>query len=297
MDTLDVQLLRPYWLLAIPVAWLLVYRLAQAADPMTRWKRFIAPHLLGQLVLGHDGQRVRNWPLLTLGTVWTLTALALAGPAWEREATPFAEDRAALMIVLEVSESMLGEDVQPTRLARAVHKIRDLLALRPDGKTGLVAYSGSAHLVMPLSEDPEVVRAFAADLTPDVMPLPGSDALMEAIAIAHRVLEAAKTPGSMLVLTDDFALPDNPATWPDSLIVLGITAEPDFGEAVESVGAELIDIAVDDRDVRAVNRLIERHYAAVSTDAQNWQDRGYGLLPFIAVLVLLWFRHGWIVRS
>ena len=56
-----------------------------------------------------------------------MTVVALAGPAWQREPAPFADDTAVLAIVLKVTPSMLTEDIQPTRLSRSVQKIHDLL--------------------------------------------------------------------------------------------------------------------------------------------------------------------------
>ena len=54
----------------------------------------------------------------------------MAGPAWREQDSPFTEDAAALVIVLEVTPSMRTTDVQPSRLERAVQKIHDLLAAR-----------------------------------------------------------------------------------------------------------------------------------------------------------------------
>src|SRR5262249_62274616 len=105
-----------------------------------------------------------------------LGVVALAGPTWEREPAPFAEDRAVLAIVLKVTPSMQSQDVQPTRLARATEKIRDLLAQRPGAKTALFAYAGSAHRVMPLTSDSGIIEAFAAELAPGVVAGDGSRA-------------------------------------------------------------------------------------------------------------------------
>jgi hypothetical protein len=60
--------------------------------------------------------------------------------------------------------------VQPSRLERAAQKIRDLLAERRGTRSALIAYAGSAHLVMPLTRDADLIARFAAELSPDVMP-------------------------------------------------------------------------------------------------------------------------------
>ena len=68
-----------------------------------------------------------------------IASLALAGPTWKREPTPFSEDQAPLVIALDVSSSMEMTDIQPSRLQRAQQKVRDLLALRSGARplTGL----------------------------------------------------------------------------------------------------------------------------------------------------------------
>ena len=71
--------------------------------------------------------------------------LVVAGPTWEREITPFTEDHAPLVIAIELTPSMLCTDQQPTRLERARHKVRDLLARRRGARTAVIGYAGSAR--------------------------------------------------------------------------------------------------------------------------------------------------------
>jgi len=73
---------------------------------------------------------------------------------------PFVQDEAPLVLALDLSRSMDAIDVQPTRLLRAEQKIRDLLALRPGARTGLIAYAGSSHMVLPLTDDAKVIEMY-----------------------------------------------------------------------------------------------------------------------------------------
>src|SRR5262249_58862855 len=103
----------------------------------------------------------------------SLGIIALSGPTWRRELPPFVEDKAPLMIALAVGSSMGQTDVAPSRLERGKQKIRDLLAARAGAKTGLIAYAGTAHLVMPLTDDRAVIEPFLAALAPGLMPSAG----------------------------------------------------------------------------------------------------------------------------
>src|SRR5262245_61545264 len=166
--------LRPWWLLALlPTA--LILTLILRRDSVERqWSGVIAPSLLRHMVVTPQ----RRWqitPSYLVGLALALGVIALAGPTWRRELPPFVEDKAPLMIALDVSASMGQSDVAPTRLERAKQKINDLLASRGGARTGLIAYAGTAHLVMPLTDDRGVIEPFLAALTPGLMPVQGKN--------------------------------------------------------------------------------------------------------------------------
>ena len=82
----DFHFLRPLWLFALPLLWLLVYWLARRRRNDGDWSGLIDAELLPALQL--DAGRaagMRPWPLLAL--LWTIGVLALAGPSWERNQT------------------------------------------------------------------------------------------------------------------------------------------------------------------------------------------------------------------
>jgi Ca-activated chloride channel family protein len=155
----------------------MICRHQDAARP---WRSVIVDHLLPYL-LAERGPRRRLQPVHLLLLIWFLAIFSLSGPTWQREPAPFADDEAALVIALEVTPTMLAQDVQPSRLERATQKIRDLLAERPRIRTALGAYAGSAHLVMPLTRVADLITRFAAELSPTIMPVAG-DVAGEALA-------------------------------------------------------------------------------------------------------------------
>ena len=79
------------------------------------------------------------------------------------------------MLVLKAGETMDLADLAPSRMERARLKIADFAAERKGQPLGLVAYAGSAHLVLPPTRDTSVVAAMAAEISPAVMPEPGDD--------------------------------------------------------------------------------------------------------------------------
>ena len=193
--------LRPAWLLLLIPAAFLMWSVYQRSDSLRAWKKVISPHILEHLLVHEGGENGRWRPVYLLGLGWLAGILALAGPSWQMQSSPFSEDQAAMFIVVKVTPEMLAQDIQPSRLQRSVLKIHDLLALKKDVRTGLVAYAGSAHLVMPLTSDAGIINNFAAALEPGAMPREG-DEPAEAIALASRRLKDAAVPGSIVLITD-----------------------------------------------------------------------------------------------
>jgi Ca-activated chloride channel family protein len=300
----EFHFLRPWWLLAVIPAGGLAWLLRSAEDAGRAWRKVVAPHLLPHLLTGREE---RHWfrPATILPAGWALAAVALAGPTWEREPAPFAEDTAALVIVLKVTPSMQSEDVQPTRLARAAEKVRDLLALRPGAKTALFAYAGTAHRVMPLTADAGIVNTFAAELAPDVMPVEGSSA-GAALTAADEAVKKSGQAGWVLWVADGAsadetkALEKYRAEGRTPVSVLAVAGEgpelESLREAAAALDAPLVRVTPDDADVRELARNTRFSSAAEQTGGERWRDFGYWLVPPLAVLVLLGFRRGWMVR-
>src|SRR5262249_24868749 len=139
-----------------------------------------------------------------------LATLALAGPTWQREAPPFAQDEAALVVALDLSRGMDAIDVQPTRLERAKQKVRDLLELRKGAKSPLVAYAGSAAVGLPLPGAAALLEPLREALDPGLMPVPGKDA-PAALALAESLLAKEPVPGTILFVTDGIPKAQVPA--------------------------------------------------------------------------------------
>ena len=294
--------IRPWWLLLLLPALLLWWAERRAGDSTNRWAKVIDPVLLKHLVTGAETRRrIRPGDVALLG--WLIGIIALAGPTWREVPSPFAAAARPAMILLKVSPTMLTTDLAPTRLDRARQKLADLLKSRAGAPTGLIAYSGTAHLVLPPTADPDIVLDMAKALSPDIMPREG-DALAGAIAQADAVLADAKLGGSILVMADAIA-PDQvtalvrPAV---PVTILGLTAQnttADAGlaDAASTLGASLIATSLDETDVAAMTRRLAAGAAPTlgQGEGQRWEEAGYWLVPLIALIALLWFRRGWVL--
>ena len=192
--------LRPAWAL-LPVVWfllMLVQRRRRARRDM--FGGIIAPHLLEHLRLGRFDTRWFNPVNINAVNVILLTLL-LMGPSWRQQPSPLSQDEAAQVVLLDVSGSMEQRDVQPSRLARARQKIADLLALRPDRRSALIAYAGSAHTVLTLTADQDITRQYLAAITPGIMPRAGKFPEY-ALPLVDEVLRESLAPATVVLFSD-----------------------------------------------------------------------------------------------
>jgi Ca-activated chloride channel homolog len=288
----DFHFLRPLWLTAlIPVA-IIVSLVIRRQRPEAQWGDLIAPNLLKHLLVQPD-RRWRINPLYLVASGLVVSIVALAGPTWRRELPPFVEDKAPLMIALSVSPSMNERDVAPSRLERAKQKVRDLLAARAGARTGLIAYSGTAHLVMPMTDDRAVIEPFLAALKTDLMPVAGNDAVA-AVALAANVMATESVAGTILVVAD--GLGGDPAAarraaGRNDVLMLSIAPPQSDLPGLQS---RSVQVSVDSADIRSLERRIETSYEAAQSAAfgTRWRDEGYWLLVPAVLLGLLWFRRG-----
>ncbi|MDR6951175.1 Ca-activated chloride channel family protein [Ancylobacter sp. 3268] len=258
----------------------------------------IAPVLLRHLTLG--GERRRLSPENLLLAAWAIAIVAVAGPSWRQVPSPFAQAARPAMFVVKVTPSMLERDLAPPRLDRARQKMADLLKLREGAPTGLVAYAGSAHLVLPPTPDGEALNAMAGALAPDLMPRQG-DALADAVKLAADALRRGGQGGSVLVFADAApALANGAAAAPVTLYALhppGRDADPSIAAAAAALHADVVNLTLDDGDVGALAHILATAGPPPPApgEGERWEEAGYWLTPLLALLVLAWFRRGWVL--
>ena len=294
----ELQFLRPFWLVGLLPAVALWWLLWRRQDPLARWQRVIDRHLLQHLVVGDDGSRGLR-PIHLLLVIWILSVVALAGPSWRMQPSPFPAD-SGLMVLLKLGSSMESTDVKPTRLERARQKIRDLLSHRQGASTGLVVYSGSAHLVMPLTQDERVIGNMLEELGPDLMPLDG-DALGEALQLGGEMMQRAGMPGSLLVIADAVATAEAgslQSLYPVqflSILPPDLALDPGLRNAADALGATIQQLTPDEQDVEKIAQRARSLETAsgTQTEEQRPEDAGYFLLPLLALFALFWSRRGW----
>lgn len=130
--------------------------------------------LVRRLARSVSGRRRRYKASIMVTTV-ALLSLALAGPQVGTQLREIKREGIDLVIALDVSASMLAEDVAPNRLGRARNEIKRLLSELRGDRVGLVIFAGDAFIQCPLTTDYGAVRLFLDVANPDLLPTPGTD--------------------------------------------------------------------------------------------------------------------------
>ncbi|MDD2732471.1 MAG: VWA domain-containing protein [Desulfuromonadaceae bacterium] len=162
---------------------------------------FADPHLAAQVI--HPP--ARSWRIAA--TICGMAALlcmvfALMRPQWGVVSEEQASSGLDIVIALDVSRSMLADDLRPNRLAVAKSAIGRLLDLQSGNRIGVIAFSGTAVTVCPLTADYAIVRQIVNELTPDSLPRGGSS-VSAALREARRAFRGAKSGGQVLMLVSD----------------------------------------------------------------------------------------------
>ena len=326
IDTL--HFIRPLWLIAIPVVALAWWLVRRRDASQARVGGFVAPHLREALTVNRDARRgLRAVDGVAIAVL--AAAIAAAGPTWSKQASPWFTETAPLVVAIEVSDSMRSNDLQPTRLDRARFKVMDLVAARTGSRTALIAYAGSAHIVVPPTTDADVLQPFLESLDPAIMPTPGS-AADRVLPLARTLLGDQAAGGTLLFVNDGFesgdvaplaefaAQPGSPAL--AALVVGtdegGVALLPD-GSPVMADGGGRLETGVDastlrrvgsaanvtvgrastgDADIRQLTRAIQSNLRLADDPDAEWRDQGWWLLWPAVLLSLLWFRRGWTMQ-
>ena len=327
----EFHFIRPWWLLALIPLCVIAWAWVRRTQSGSKWESAIPSDLL-VVLLDRTHDRTSRWltGFLLLGAL--LAPIGIAGPTWEKLPQEVEQKNDALIVLLDLSLSMLAEDIKPSRVERARQKIADILRARNEGLTGLVAYAGDAHAVVPLTDDAATIENLLFSLSPDMMPVYGSNP-DHALQLAQELFEnALLQQGRILMITDGVddvgAVTRHRSTsFPISILGVGTPAgagipldrlrqpgrfletqegtriiaalnEERMSDAADMTYGNYATIALGDSDVQyALSTRLpgEDETIEVERDFDTWFDQGYWLALVLLPLSLIAFRRGVLV--
>jgi Ca-activated chloride channel homolog len=331
VDLADLHFVRPWWLLAVVPVLLLALAWARRRAADSQWESSIAPALLNVLLEPGRQNPSRRLPWMVAAAL-SLAAIGLAGPSWERLPQPVEQKTDALVIVLDLSLSMLAEDVAPSRLVRARQKVVDVLRLRKEGMTALVAYAGSAHTVVPLTDDTRTIENLLPALAPEMMPVLGSNvagALDQALALFEN---ASVRQGRILLVTDGIdrtsdATERRSVRFPISILGVGtpgggmipLNLGNQRDQVLRTQAGDPVIARLDEQQLQGIAEITHGRYRTLSLgdddiqhllatrlpgeeetieverDFDLWADMGFWVCVLLIPVVLAGFRRGVLV--
>ncbi len=181
---------------------------------------------------------------LLLLTMLFLIAAA-ARPFWSSQLVPFEPRGRDLMVIFDVSKSMLATDIAPSRLEHAKFLLRQLVESAPNDRFGLVAFAGKAYLACPLTSDSLAFTQYIDELNTDTVPLGGTN-LEAALRVAEQAFKAAAGGNrGILLFTDGDELAGNSAALVNELrkrqiplFIVGL-GDPEVGAPVPEADGTL----------------------------------------------------------
>jgi len=188
-----------YALLMIPVFWLLYWIAAGT------WRKNVRklgePGLLEGLMPDVSWSRAR-WKLVLFSLGWMFLVLGLARPQLGAKLETVKKKGVEIIVALDVSNSMLAEDIQPNRLERAKWAISKMVDRMENDRVGLIVFAGDAYVQIPVTSDYLAVKIFLPTIGPAVVPKQGT-----AIASAIELAMNSFTPGNsrskaLIIITD-----------------------------------------------------------------------------------------------
>ncbi|CAH0267328.1 VWA domain-containing protein [Pseudomonas mediterranea] len=329
MSALWPHWLRPAFVLLLPLLGWLLWQLWHRQKRVGRWQMILPPAFHAVLLSGGSGRESRL-PWIALGLGWLLMVLALLGPSWARVEQTSQKPADPLVVVLELTPEMLATDVPPTRLEQARRKLLDLLHSRSDAQTAIIVYAGSAHTLVPLSDDLSTSANLLEALAPSIMPQSGHRAdlaINKAMALLdqgglghgrilwigsslneqerqgiHQVLGGSATrllmlgigtrEGAPVAQNDGSYLKDD-----QGAILLPRLDSPSLKSFANELDGRYRPARLDDSDLKGLGLLSgPRH---LRSDGQTlrldtWADQGYWLLLPLLLLAACAGRRGWL---
>ena len=167
-------------LVAVPIAIGVVYWAIQNRSQTLQ--RIGNPRLVNMLIANVNSRGRMLGRALTIAAL-ALAIIALARPQWGERVQTIEREGVQVIIALDVSKSMLAEDIKPNRLVRAKLEIVDLMQRLQGDEVGLVLFSGAAFLQFPLTFDYLSARNFIEDADTEMISRQGTN-IAEAIEIA-----------------------------------------------------------------------------------------------------------------
>ena len=164
-------------------------------------ERFARPGLLDQLIPESSFNKLLA-KFILLALAFEFIVIAFAGPQIGTKQEKVKRQGIDVMIALDVSNSMMSEDVKPSRLGRAKNFISNFIDSLQNDRLGMIVFAGRAYLQMPLTVDYSAAKMYLKSAAPGMVPTQGTN-IAEAVDMANKgFVEEEKTHKALIIISD-----------------------------------------------------------------------------------------------
>ncbi|RLD36036.1 MAG: hypothetical protein DRI74_09820 [Bacteroidetes bacterium] len=206
-----------YWLGAIPVFFLFFYWMI--LQRKIRIKKMGEANLIERLTPNRPKQKL--WVKFFLYSLaYAFIIIGLANPQIGSKLEKVERKGVDLMIALDVSNSMLAQDIKPNRLARAKRAISKLVDKLQGDRIGIVVFAGRAYTQLPITADYSAAKLFINTIDTDVVPTQGTS-IGQAINLSMEAFQDTKHEKAIIVITDGEDHDDDPVVAAEAAVKQG----------------------------------------------------------------------------
>lgn len=324
----DFHFLRPQFLYLLLPFFILLFFFIRAKRLSTIWNQVCALDLLPYVLAKKAKKHVIPYCLASIMGLFLIGALA--GPSWQMVSQPLIKTQSGLVIALDLSPAMNAADIKPSRLQAAIYKLTDILNLRKEGQTALIAYSADPYVVTPLTDDAATIKALLPVLQTNIMPSIGHRT-EKAIAKGVELLaQGGIANGSILLVTAELSNPElekaieiavkhgvsvsvlgagteEGAPIPNEgggltkdkkgSVIVSMLSKDNLSKLAKSTHGTYVRISLDETDSAALVKGFSSSRQNPSQEQtemrQNqWHDEGYWLVLLAIPFASLYFRKG-----
>ena len=279
---------RLYWLISLPLAAGLLWALYCSRQHTKDW-RSILPVAFHAVLLKQHTTHQRTFGFVLLALAWLCALLAFLGPSWQTAQKQPSEtlQQPALVIVMQLTPDVLASDLIPNRLQHIREKVIHLLKQREDSFSALVVYAGSAHTLVPLTNDLLTSKNLLQALHPDLMPTPGQRADLAVQRALELLQHGAHGQGEILLISNGISVNEQMAIQqllkyqPTPLFLLGVgtlAGAPIItsteGDLLTDASGVIIISRLNTTSLQLLSKQTASPYTALSNDQSDLQELG-----------------------
>ncbi len=188
-----------FGLVLIPIVWI-IFLLARR-NRQKAIKAFGELSVIQQL-MPHVSKSKSNWKFILISVGLAFLIIGGAGPQFGSKLEEVKREGIEIIIALDVSNSMLAEDIKPNRLERAKQAISRLVEKLQDDRIGLIVFAGDAYIQIPITSDYISAKMFLETINTDIVPKQGT-AIGSAIELGIRSFSPNTDASKVLVIITD----------------------------------------------------------------------------------------------